>query len=222
MEPRSFTWFPKLTAAVDRVPDEFALEFAKALMAYGTYGIVPEFSEWGLAVAFETVREDIDNSIRARDNGRRGGRPRKHEDETAGKNPCAQNAKVVSDHFESEKGVSDCEKVENPPIRVYQTKPDQTIPTQTKPDGERRPRKRASFTAPTADEVAEFAREDGLSLDAEKFVDYYAAQGWRLSNGNAMRDWRAAARNWARRDRRSRSPSDPFNRGEVSSEYANL
>ena len=30
-------------------------------------------------------------------------------------------------------------------------------------------------------------------------MDYYAAQGWKLSNGNPMKDWRAAVRNWAHR-----------------------
>lgn len=71
-------------------------------------------------------------------------------------------------------------------------------------------------TPPTADEVRAYSEEQGLGLDPERFVDYYAAQGWRLSNGRAMKDWRAAARNWARRDGAAKAsapaPEDRFSR----------
>ena len=53
--------------------------------------------------------------------------------------------------------------------------------------------------------------KEGLSIDPGRFVDYYGQQGWKLSNGNPMKDWKAAARNWARRDgekQRGGMPSD--------------
>lgn len=57
------------------------------------------------------------------------------------------------------------------------------------------------FAPPTKEEVAAYALDQGIvGMDADRFIDYYAAQGWRLSNGNAMKDWKAAVRNWARRD----------------------
>lgn len=62
-------------------------------------------------------------------------------------------------------------------------------------------------TPPTPDEVRAYSEEQGLGLDPERFCDYYAAQGWRLSNGRAMKDWRAAARNWARRDGTAKAPA---------------
>lgn len=60
--------------------------------------------------------------------------------------------------------------------------------------------KRPTMQPPTADEVRAYAEAQGLAIDAERFVDYYKAQGWKLSNGQAMKDWEATARNWARRD----------------------
>ena len=58
-----------------------------------------------------------------------------------------------------------------------------------------------AFAPPDAAEVAEYAASKGFAgFDAERFIDYYAAQGWRLSNGVAMKDWRAAVRNWVHRD----------------------
>lgn len=61
-------------------------------------------------------------------------------------------------------------------------------------------KKKGPFFPPTVEDLEAFAKRCGLTLDAGRFVDYYAAQGWRLSNGNPMKDWEAAARNWARRN----------------------
>ena len=41
--------------------------------------------------------------------------------------------------------------------------------------------------------------EEGLDIDAEEFMDYGIANGWKLSNGNPMKDWRATLRQWHRR-----------------------
>ena len=60
--------------------------------------------------------------------------------------------------------------------------------------------RKARFTPPTAGEVEAYAQEAGISLDAGAFCDFYAAKGWKVGQ-SPMRDWRAAARNWARRDR---------------------
>lgn len=71
-----FTWFPKLTAALERVPDGPRGELCWAIIQYGTNGIEPEFADWALSAVFESLREDIDNSLAAR-NKNKGGRPRK-------------------------------------------------------------------------------------------------------------------------------------------------
>ena len=56
------------------------------------------------------------------------------------------------------------------------------------------------FSPPTVIEVAAYCHERRNGVDANRFVDYYAQQGWKLSNGNPMKDWQAAVRNWERRD----------------------
>ncbi len=55
------------------------------------------------------------------------------------------------------------------------------------------------FTPPTVGEVAEYCRESGKAVDAEQFVDFYASKGWRVGD-QAMKDWRAAVRTWAKRN----------------------
>lgn len=58
---------------------------------------------------------------------------------------------------------------------------------------------RGVFTAPSVEQVRQYAAAKGLDgVDAEAFTDYYTAKGWRIGL-SPMRDWQAAVRNWARR-----------------------
>jgi len=62
-----------------------------------------------------------------------------------------------------------------------------------------RPPKRKRFEKPTPEQVATYATEASIEINAQAFCDYYEANGWRVGR-NAMKDWKAAARNWAARD----------------------
>jgi hypothetical protein len=52
---------------------------------------------------------------------------------------------------------------------------------------------------PTVEEVAAYCRERGNSVDAERFVDFYASKGWKVGN-QPMKDWKACVRTWERRE----------------------
>ena len=54
------------------------------------------------------------------------------------------------------------------------------------------------FQPPTVEEVADYCRKQNHAVDAEEFVDYHASQGWKKSNGQPVKDWRACVRNWSR------------------------
>ena len=57
------------------------------------------------------------------------------------------------------------------------------------------------FTPPTVEEVKTYCLERKNSVDAERFVDYYSANGW-IVGKTRMKDWKAAVRTWERRDSR--------------------
>lgn len=65
----------------------------------------------------------------------------------------------------------------------------------------------ARFFPPDAAAVAAFAKEQGLSINAEQFVDFYSSKGWRVGN-SPMKDWHAAVRTWVRRDQGANTPRD--------------
>ena len=61
-----------------------------------------------------------------------------------------------------------------------------------------KPPTRSKFSPPSVDEVNMYCQEKGLSIDAQRFVDYYESNGWMVGR-NKMKDWRAAVRNWGRK-----------------------
>ena len=65
---------------------------------------------------------------------------------------------------------------------------------------------RKRFTPPTVEEVQSYCIERKNTVDAERFVDFYSAKGWKVGN-QPMMDWRAAVRTWEKRE--ERSPQKP-------------
>ena len=56
------------------------------------------------------------------------------------------------------------------------------------------------FVPPTLEEVSAFIAENNYRVNAEKFIDYYNANGWMVGK-TKMKDWKAAVRNWHRNER---------------------
>ena len=58
------------------------------------------------------------------------------------------------------------------------------------------------FVPPTVDEVRTYCQEKGYMdrVNPNKFVDFYESKGWMVGK-NKMKDWKAAVRNWASKDK---------------------
>lgn len=56
------------------------------------------------------------------------------------------------------------------------------------------------FKTPSVDDVAAYCKERKNQVDAQRFFDYYTANGWRVGK-NPMKDWRAAVRTWERNEK---------------------
>lgn len=57
------------------------------------------------------------------------------------------------------------------------------------------------FSPPSVEEVTVYCAENKYSVDAGQFVDFYTANGWVQNKGKPIKDWKAAVRTWAHRDR---------------------
>ena len=60
--------------------------------------------------------------------------------------------------------------------------------------------KRGHFVPPTPTEVRQYCDESGHHIDADAFVDFYTSKNWMVGK-NKMKDWKAAVRNWERKDK---------------------
>ena len=58
---------------------------------------------------------------------------------------------------------------------------------------------------PSVREVREYAEEEGLVIDAERFVAYYDARDWRTGT-DPIKDWKKIARKWAVTERKEKPP----------------
>ena len=56
------------------------------------------------------------------------------------------------------------------------------------------------FQKPTIEEITAYCADQGLYMDASSFYDYNEARGWMIGQAQ-MKDWRAAARRWASKEK---------------------
>jgi len=66
--------------------------------------------------------------------------------------------------------------------------------------GEESKEKSVVFTPPSLTDVSNYIQEQQMKVDANAFIDFYESKGWFIGK-NKMKDWKAALRNWNRKDR---------------------
>ena len=179
-----------------KLPMEDRLRLYDAMLDYGETGVVPEL-EGPLAVLWDYFQPqlELDNaryeSIRAKraKAGRLGGlasQGSKPEQEPQDGQEEASEAKEAKEATEA--NTIQSSTVQSNPVQLRESIAAKAPPA---------PRK--GFVPPTQAEIGAYVREAKLAMDPQEFVDYYTANGWKIGS-HTMKDWRAAARNWARKE----------------------
>ena len=73
--------------------------------------------------------------------------------------------------------------------------------------------RKTRFAPPSVEDVKAYCRERANAVDPQRFVDYYASNGWRVGK-NAMKDWKAAVRTWEK-NARPVGTENPFCREDL-------
>ena len=191
--------FCDMSATVDLLSDAEAGRLLKALLHYGK-GASDELPGQEKLV-FAMLKSQIDRDAasyqdycdKQRENGSKGGRPKKPT--VSIENP--ENPTVFLKTQKSQDKDKDKDK-------------DNIGVTVTRARGTR-------FTPPTATEVAAYCTEKGYKLDADYFVDYYSARGWKLKTG-PVSDWRACVRTWVRNDKKRQEEATAAHTRDYSDE----
>ena len=196
-DKKSFVMYESWGAAIEKMSNEQAGELIKAIYAYQKDpDAVPE--DPALAFVFELIKLDADSqrykeACAARSEaGKKGGRP---------KTNASDKKQMVSE--ESKKSKCFSEKAKKADNEYDNDLKENTI------DGVKEKR----FAPPTLKNVSEYCQEMGYTnVDAARFIDFYTSNGWMVGK-NRMKDWKAAVRNW---DRREKNPQRQDGAAEVA------
>ncbi len=187
---------------LDILPPEQYKNTLTKMRQYVEHGEEPEGLEPMEQMAFESLRAFMNENIKTyqrtiganRQNGRKGGRPRKAK-ETDGfsKKPTETHGEPNETH-----------KNQSTKYKVQSTKYTDSIES-IEIDASASPSPRASkrFSPPGLEEIeAYFAEKGGTAAQAERFRDFYESNGWKVGK-NPMKSWKAAASGWMSRDKES-------------------
>lgn len=177
-----------------------------AIMAYAAGNDMPEMDAvTAMAFSFIRSRMDADNEKyqktceARREAGKKGGRPKaeqKNHDETKKTDASEEKQK------EAKKANGFSEEQNNPDIDndidIDNDKKESTLKGTKE--------KSCRFVPPTLENVMGYCQEKGLSIDCQRFIDFYESKGWYVGK-NKMKDWKAAVRNWARTEKPRSSPA---------------
>lgn len=201
-DKKSFVMYESWGAGIEKMNNEQAGELIKAIYAYQKDpDAVPE--DPALAFVFELIKQQLDadsqrykEACAARSEaGKKGGRPKAN---------ASDKKQMVSAESKKSKCFSEkAKKADNDNEYDNDLKKENTI------DGVKEKR----FAPPTLENVSEYCREMGYTnVDAARFIDFYTSNGWMVGK-NRMKDWKAAVRNW---DRREKNPQRQDGAAEVA------
>ncbi|WP_454946259.1 DUF6291 domain-containing protein [Cryptobacterium curtum] len=207
--PDKLTMFSSYYEAAKLLPEERQGGFVMAIMSYAFEGEEPLFDDPMEQMAWTLIRPNIDKSIGLEQAGRKGGKSKAKNttDSTTASTQESHPTSTLKSHLSSHQKSTSESTLDKPDAKLRNRNRSRNMDKDKERNrsGNNSACKATRFTPPSVGEVEFYAKENSLTLNAQGFVDYYAAQGWRLSNGNAMKDWEAAARNWARRDTPSKT-----------------
>ena len=192
-----------------KLPMEDRLRLYDAMLDYGETGVVPEL-EGPLALLWDYFQPqlELDNaryeSIRAKraKAGRLGGQAcqssRQPEQEPQDGQEEAREAAEANEANEANQANEANEANE---ANTIQSSTVQSNPVQLRESiaAKAPPAPKKRFVPPSQAEIGAYVREAKLTMDPQEFLDYYTANGWKVGS-HTMKDWRAAARNWARKE----------------------
>lgn len=195
----SFIFYRSFQDAIDECSQEDQLTIYKAIANYALDRKEPELS--GVAkVCWVLIKPQLDANWKRYDNGCKGG----NHGSKGGAPKGNRNAY---------KGKTTPKQPQNNPIAVEKTTPNNNVNDnvnlndnkndkdiiETKVSTKRETKR---FTKPTLEELKNYIAENSYTVDAERFLDYYESNGWRVGK-NPMKNWQAAVRSWQRQNNES-------------------
>lgn len=208
-EKKSFVLYHDIRTPLELLTDEQRGKLFLALLNYSEYGELPDF-DGALLMAFAFIRTSLDRDAEA-------WAEKRAKRAEAGRSGGLAKVANASNASSSKQNVANL-AVPVPvsvsvPVPVNVNTPNTSVGRETAD----KPPRASRFTPPTVDEVKTYCVERGSSVDPEKFVDFYSANGWKQGKNKSIVDWKAAVRTWERSDAQQKAQDQ--NRVRTSAEY---
>ena len=222
-EENSFVFYRSFYDVINLIPDAaMRCRAYTAICEYGFFGVEPaEDEEVMVKMVFTQAKPQIDANNKRRESASAGGIARKKKLE-------AQKAKAVpvACHPSAEAVPALCQTGadgvpnENDKENEKENENENDHAHDRESGRRQTPHTAKPFTPPALEEVQAYIAERNLTVDAERFVDYYTANGWMVGK-NHMKDWKAAVRHWSRGDDRNTAKGrdythNPHGKGDSS------
>ena len=94
------------------------------------------------------------------------------------------------------------ERENNTAITNKQQSNNNQVTTNKNDNNEKNERSNIRFAPPSLEDINKYLEEAGIEISASAFCDFYSSKGWMVGR-NKMKDWKAAVRNWARRNKKT-------------------
>ena len=188
----SVVFYRSFAEAIKALPKEEQLKALWAVINYGLDGVIPE--EHGVHTAiFLMAKPQIDANNKRYQNGTKGGRPVTKEEPN-------QNQDVTTPKPNHNQEITKEEPNQNQDKTKAEPKEKDNVKEKVKVKDKDNDNSVVRFTPPTKQDVMDYCQEKGYTdVDVERFMNYYTSNGWMVGK-NKMKDWKAAMRNWARKD----------------------
>lgn len=209
MQRESFIVYKSFYALMKLLPRAERLKMFEAIFDYGFNGTEPTFKDETSAAFWETILPQLKANNKRWENGCKGGAPKGNQNarknnqdddfETTKKQPEVD----LGNNLNGEDKITDgglSKTTKKQPNENENENENENVCIKNAP-ARRHP---SFFAPPTVFEVKKYCEQRKNNVDAERFVDFYAAKNWYIGK-NKMCDWQAAVRTWERDDAKSAS-----------------
>ena len=211
-DENSFVFYRSFYDVVNLIPDEtMRCRAYTAICEYAFHGVEPaEDADVMVKMVLTQAKPQIDANNKRREAGSTGGRGKKKEASELTEHALLGRKTTVTENenhrFPDEKpnvNENANENVNENTNENANTKEnintDEIIKENMDSDSTQTA---GPFMPPPREEVQAFIAEQGLHVDASRFIAYYTANGWMVGK-NKMKNWKAALRHWHRNDERN-------------------
>ena len=185
MTQNKFAFFANFSEAIKALPVEKQAGAYQAICEYGIYGTLPDDPMYlGLCLMAKASIYKEDGRVNNGGNHNPQGINQHSENGQSGQ----KRSKLVNSVKDGQILSETETETRNIETEIEKEKHKEKVAVATR------------FTKPTLDQIKSYNQESGLGIDEQAFMDFYESKGWKVGS-SPMKDWKAAVRNWARRDK---------------------